>query len=88
MLELENLGEFAQLLDETPKERRQRQAINRRIEALEDLTRSLDWVDVDDLEERIDTLEEDDFEELEDRVRDIEGLESRLDEFEARLDSV
>jgi hypothetical protein len=95
ILELDSLREFAQLLDETPKERRNRQATSRRLRALaeqvqdlEELTGDLEWVELDDLEGRIDELENQDFDDLEERVHSIEGLDDRMDEIEARMDSL
>ncbi len=88
ILELDDLAEFAQLLDETPVEQRERQATLRQLQAveeqvddLEDLTDDLEVIDLNDLDWRIDELEDQDFdglerqiEELETKVSDLEGL--------------
>lgn len=95
ILELDSLQEFAQLLDETPQERRKRQATSRRLRALaeqvhelEELTGDLEWVDLDDLEDRVGDLENQDFADLEGRIHGLEGLDDRIDELEARIETL
>lgn len=92
IFELNELRDFAQLLDATPRQDRQRQEIVRRlhklterIESVEGLADALEWHDLDDLEDRVDELEEQDFEDLENRV---EGLESQVDGLEADVSAI
>lgn len=74
VLQLNSLGDFAQLLDETPAERKQRQATRRQLQALR--TR------VGDVEEVTDDISAFDLDEIESRVDDIGDLESRVDDLE------
>jgi hypothetical protein len=99
IFELEQLQDFAQLLDETPAQRQRRQELRRRVKTLdnkvdtiEDLVEDLHWHDLDDFDDRIgdldnrtDQLENADVDGLEARVEALESLEGRVDELEAQL---
>ncbi|MGC1852297.1 MAG: hypothetical protein WA687_07655 [Solirubrobacterales bacterium] len=92
VFELDTLSEFAQLLDETPRQFRQRQDIVRRlrklaerVESVEEIADALEWHDLDDLEDRVDELEEQDFDDLEER---LEGLELQVDGLEADVSAL
>jgi hypothetical protein len=92
ILELSRLSDFAQLLDETPEERRDRRrtplqltSLRRRVTGMED---ELSRHDPEDLEDRIDELEDFDLTDMEYRLREVEQLESRLNDLQAQVESL
>ncbi|HEY6731827.1 MAG TPA: hypothetical protein VI039_12490 [Solirubrobacterales bacterium] len=81
ILELDSLGDFAQLLDETPDEKRARQATTRQLQALR--------MRVFDLEEVADDLGMYDLDEIESQADSIDEIETRVSELEQYdLDSI
>jgi len=95
ILEFEGLSDFAQLLDEPPRERRKRQATRRQLRAmgnrvadLEEAIDDLEYHDLDDIEGRIGALENFDLDEIESRANEVEALEGRLSELESQVEDL
>jgi hypothetical protein len=80
ILELNRLSDFAQLLDETPGERRERQATRRQLRAIGNR--------VSDIEEIVDDLEMYDLDEIEERAEEVDSLKSRISELESKVEDL
>lgn len=82
ILELDALSDFATLLDETPSQRTDRLATTRKIRTLQQRSVAL-RSRIDELDNRSDELQWHDIADIDDRLTNLEGLESRVNELEA-----
>jgi hypothetical protein len=95
ILEFDGLSDFAQLLDEPPREKRKRQATKRQLRAfsnrlveVEETIDDLEMYDLEDLETRISEIENFDLDEIEERAEEVDALELRLSELESQVENL
>ncbi|HWC47409.1 MAG TPA: SIR2 family protein [Solirubrobacterales bacterium] len=95
ILEFDGLSDFAQLLDEPPREKQKRQATRRQLRAignrLADIEETIDDLELYDLEEietRISEIENFDLDEIEDRAEEVDALETRISELESQVEDL